>query len=722
MYAELKEACEQVGSAECYNETFSVSTDPKRFDPVDVVLLSHCLYGQSAKLSLLDHALRFLKTNGVLLVVHRWKGETLEAIAEHLISQDFLVRKKAWDTVISLNEATPSDRECIAAYTKMKAITSSSRPNSVAHTVGSVAIEKDCFLNADRKKSELATTRARVGFLAKQKVPFAVIRPHTPTGIAAAVQSVARREIRCSGISCVGGGHSANCLGQDALAIDLSLMNDIFVDVGNMCVTVGAGAVIGKITRACEEHGLLVPLGDRPGVGIGLILQGGLNHFMRLYGLASDGIQSVKFIDPAGETTYAETPDQLFPFQGAGTNFGVVLAVTLKCHPLLSIHTQSVLYDQPTFLSNLVSKYSQKAVILPREQSLDGFLFWTSSTGLSFATSQFTICEQNLPGPDGALLLVDQGFNGRVISSASNLKPSDLYDRELYMTDLFSASRVLEEDDEIPQKLRSLKLCLFFDMLSHELSDELCKLMVLAPTKWCYIHFLHGISGESRIREPIGAFGQRGWNFAAVITGRWPDGSSLPTVIQWIEDCKKVLLRRSRGVYSADLGPTDIDLAPHAFGKTFLQLNRSKRYMDPLNLFRHGCPLHTSLEVRDPRNTNRRTIIAICGRRCSGKDWLADKVSTVLRTLCGNIAEKIALSSISNSVKSMYANASGDEVDLQRLHNDRRYKEEQRQRLSDFYGNQKKRELYFDERCLLQCIDGAPEARNTHSNRATQWP
>jgi hypothetical protein len=43
-------------------------------------------------------------------------------------------------------------------------------------------------------------------------------------------------------------------------------------------VVVGGGATIGEMTTAAENCGLMMALGDRPSVGIGLVLQGGINH------------------------------------------------------------------------------------------------------------------------------------------------------------------------------------------------------------------------------------------------------------------------------------------------------------------------------------------------------------------------------------------------------------------------------------------------------------
>jgi hypothetical protein len=49
-----------------------------------------------------------------------------------------------------------------------------------------------------------------------------------------------------------------------------------------------------------------------------------------------------------------------------------------------------------------------------------------------------------------------------------------------------------------------------------------------------------------------------------------------------------------------------------------------KRKHDPLNLFRHGCPLTGTVDDDgDPRVTSKGVVVIFYGRRFAGKDWLA---------------------------------------------------------------------------------------------------
>lgn len=136
-----------------------------------------------------------------------------------------------------------------------------------------------------------------------------------------------------------GGFHPAGkSVKDDAVLIDLSLMNHIHVDEVTKVATVGAGAKIYEIDELTQEYGLAVPLGSCANLGVsGLALGGGLGYLRAKYGLTSDNVIAVHMVTAKGELIYVnrfEHPSLFWAIRGAGANFGVVTKFELKLYPV----------------------------------------------------------------------------------------------------------------------------------------------------------------------------------------------------------------------------------------------------------------------------------------------------------------------------------------------------------------------------------------------------
>ena len=79
------------------------------------------------------------------------------------------------------------------------------------------------------------------------------------------------------------------------MVIDVSPMRAVSVSGG--VATVGAGARLGGVYDALDEHGLTIPAGCGPTVGIsGLALGGGLGILGRKHGLTSDHLIGAQIV------------------------------------------------------------------------------------------------------------------------------------------------------------------------------------------------------------------------------------------------------------------------------------------------------------------------------------------------------------------------------------------------------------------------------------------
>lgn len=136
------------------------------------------------------------------------------------------------------------------------------------------------------------------------------------------------------------GGHCLEGFVSDPdvrVILDISPMKRIEYDAGRAAVSVEAGATVGETFKALyEEWGVVVPLGEYPGIGMGGHVAGGAFGFLcRQHGLAADYLDAVEVVtvdaggrarsvvasreasDPNRELWWAHTGG------GAG-NFGVV--------------------------------------------------------------------------------------------------------------------------------------------------------------------------------------------------------------------------------------------------------------------------------------------------------------------------------------------------------------------------------------------------------------
>ncbi|MER6611256.1 FAD-binding oxidoreductase [Streptomyces sp. NPDC000927] len=136
-------------------------------------------------------------------------------------------------------------------------------------------------------------------------------------------------------VSIRGGGHSYAgwSSGDGRLVIDVSSLSRV-----ERNGTIGAGARLIEVYQGLARHGLTIPGGSCPTVGIaGLTLGGGHGVASRAYGLTCDSLTSATLVTADGRTVTADAdhhPDLFWALRGAGNgNFGVVTELTFRTRP-----------------------------------------------------------------------------------------------------------------------------------------------------------------------------------------------------------------------------------------------------------------------------------------------------------------------------------------------------------------------------------------------------
>ena len=169
--------------------------------------------------------------------------------------------------------------------------------------------------------------------------PVAVIRPKTAADVAAVINFAKATELELAVRS---GGHSTagHSGSEGGLVIDLRDINQLDIDIEAMTVWAGAGLTAGEVTRALEQHNVIVGFGDAATVGIGgLTVGGGVGYLARKHGLTIDFLLAAEVVTASGEIVIADAdnhPDLFWAIRGGGGNFGVVTRMKFRLEPLPS--------------------------------------------------------------------------------------------------------------------------------------------------------------------------------------------------------------------------------------------------------------------------------------------------------------------------------------------------------------------------------------------------
>jgi FAD/FMN-containing dehydrogenase len=167
--------------------------------------------------------------------------------------------------------------------------------------------------------------------------PAVIVRPVDGDDIARALQFASSAGLE---IAVRSGGHSLAGYGatDGGVLIDLSAMHAIHIDPAARVAWVEAGATAGQLTATTAAHGLVVPFGDSPTVGVGgITLGGGIGWLSRKLGLTIDSLDGVEIVTADGQIITADErtrPDLFWAVRGGGGNFGVVTRFRYRLHPI----------------------------------------------------------------------------------------------------------------------------------------------------------------------------------------------------------------------------------------------------------------------------------------------------------------------------------------------------------------------------------------------------
>jgi FAD/FMN-containing dehydrogenase len=181
------------------------------------------------------------------------------------------------------------------------------------------------------------------------------------------------------------GGHSyiGASIGP-GLVIDLRSLSTVAIDSANATTTIGAGAALVDVYADLADHGVSIPAGSCPSVGIsGLALGGGIGVVARRYGLTCDRLTEARIITADGNTltcNATSNSDLYWALRGGGGSFGVVTSLTLATHAADPI--AHAFYTWPwAAAAQVISAWQPWATAAPRSLWSSCHVLATDATG-----------------------------------------------------------------------------------------------------------------------------------------------------------------------------------------------------------------------------------------------------------------------------------------------------------------------------------------------------
>lgn len=398
-----------------------------------------------------------------------------------------------------------------------------------------------------------------------------------------------------------GGGHNAGGLGvwDDALVIDLSLMNSTTVHPEEHTVRVDGGCIWHNVDHATVEFGMATPSGFLSSTGVGgLTLGGGIGYLSRRFGLTVDNLISADVVLADGRLVTADetrNPDLFWALRGGGGNFGVVTSFTFRCHDIGENGTViggPVLYDFAD-TEKVMRWYREMLPSLPEE--LNGWL------GLITIPPAPPFPEELWGRKACAIVWCYTGQHDGVEQILAPVRefgdPLLVGLHEMPFTALQSAFDAL-----YPAGLQWYWRADFFNEISDAAIDVHLEHFALSPSGHSTMH-LYPIDAEaSRKAEESTAFAYRDGGWAGVIVGVDPDPANAEAISAWARDYWSALHPTSAGgayvnFLMADEGR---DRVKAAYRGNYERLAAVKAKYDPDNIFHINQNIRPETEEPTP--------------------------------------------------------------------------------------------------------------------------
>jgi hypothetical protein len=426
--------------------------------------------------------------------------------------------------------------------------------------------------------------------------PLAVVRPQSEDEVAATVAYASSRGIPLS-VRAGGHDHRGRTRPEQALVLDMRDLQSVEVVDDGRAAVVGGGCLAQGLLDALGKTGHVAAVGASGTVGwVGWATHGGYGSYAGLYGLGCDQVLGARIVNHQGEIVDADD-ELLYGIRGAGSAFGVIVAIKIKIYKLehvclamalpflhfmhRELTVSKILAGTLIFavspvedgLDEFLQKYQNMIDAgIPRELGLDAGVCNISNVGRSVICSFLWASEDAEAGQVAlermqdlapiAASTVGQTTPAEYLRMFTATWPSSLYASQGFLS------------VSIPS----------FDQDVRRLMVDHTKVQPANPISVWLEHHPHGAALQP---NPSSCFGYRQPHFMLELLGCSPDEQGAKESADWarsfFDDARKLSSTLQGGYIS--LVPAGVS-AELCYPGHWERLQKLKRSVDPHNVFR----------------------------------------------------------------------------------------------------------------------------------------
>jgi hypothetical protein len=374
-------------------------------------------------------------------------------------------------------------------------------------------------------------------------------------------------------LSVRGGGHdwAGRALRHDGLVVDLSGMRGVEVDHQARVAKVGGGATAIDLISAAAPYELAAVTGTVGAVGmVGMTLGGGYGPLTSRYGLALDNLLEAKVVLADGQVVVAngiENAELFWALRGGGGNFGVVVSISVRLHPIGKLLAGLILFPWSE-AESILRGYAEKLASAPDELTVTvSMLSCPSGEPFLFLAPTWS----GEPSAGEQIIAGLQTLGTPILVHVGPMSCSDL----LAMHDT--------------QVVNGRHYAVKTHWISAMTPEVISKLVAAgtghtSPLSAITLHHFHGAA--TRVPLDATAFGLRREHFLVEITAAWEPGDNIAIHQQWAQNLSRALAPAALpGGYPNLLGPEELDRIAQAYGDNIGRLQQVKRRFDPEWIF-----------------------------------------------------------------------------------------------------------------------------------------